>query len=182
MLGRSKSDSEYYVNLEVVENMRLTAPVFVRGSGQHYVGGRVEPRPAPGVKLDRDAVIMALAGWSSARIARAYGVTQSAAWRYLARRRAGAKGYRPIWRWGQCSGCGCWGWFKLTPARRRKPGSVLAGRWWCSVECYRARGTDPASAYHAARKPRRGGKGKRRSWFVSTPPQDAGTTNAGRNG
>jgi len=124
------------------------------GTAFASAGGRSETAPAGRLKLDRDAVLMSLAGWSSARIARAYGVTQSAAWRYLARRRAGAQGYRPLWSWGACSGCKRWGWFRLTPARRRRPECSLAGRWWCSVECYQGRGVDPASAWHAARKPR----------------------------
>lgn len=164
----------------IIKGLPAFIPAKV-GTGLAVNGGLVEGRPTVGQLLDRDAVIMALAGWSSARIARAYGVTQSAAWRYLARRRAGCKGYRPIWRWGQCDGCKAWGWFRLTPARKRRPVAAnLAGRWWCSVQCYRARGSDPASAFHAMRKPRRGGKGKRRSWFVSASPQPQGSTNAGQ--
>jgi hypothetical protein len=165
----------------IIKGLPAFIPAKV-GTGLAVNGGLVEGRPTVGQLLDRDAVLMALAGWSSARIARAYGVTQSAAWRYVARRRAGAKGYRPIWRWGQCSGCRCWGWFRLTPARKRRPPSNLAGRWFCSAGCYRARGTDPALALAALKRPRRGGKGKRRSWFVSIPasPQPTGRTNAGQ--
>lgn len=164
------------------KGLRVFVPAGL-GVKPHPTSQASDVRPSVGVKLDRDAVLMALAGWSSARIARAYGVTQSAAWRYLARRRAGARGYRPIWRWGSCSGCGAWGWFRLTPARRKRPPSNLAGRWFCSVDCYRGRGTDPALALAALKRPRRGGKGKRRTWFVKATlpasPQAAGATNAG---
>ena len=168
--------------MEVLVSERLTARVFIPASSVvGPAGSWAGPRPAAGVKLDRDAVLMALAGWSSARIARAYGVTQSAAWRYLARRRQGCKGYRPIWRWGQCSGCSAWGWFRLTPARRgpgvgltRQGSAPDAGRWWCSVSCYRARGTDPAAAYLAARKPR-WKRGPRRGRFKPGPTRQDGS-------
>lgn len=153
-------------------------PTFIAAATRMIAPG-VEGRPVGRQRMDRDAVIMSLSGWSSARIARTYGVTQSAAWRYLARRRAGGRGYRPMWRLSHCDGCGVWGWFRLVASRRRKANWWIdrgSSRWYCSLACYRARGTDPAATFHALRRPRRGGKGKRRSWFVGKPSETPSET------
>lgn len=102
--------------------------------------GWVPPARAPGRhRLNRDVLLMVAAGWRKTRIAREFGVTVSAVWRWLKRRRLGpVEPRRPVWIWGQCSTCRRWGWFYQTGYRRKH-----GGRRFCSIGCYRARGRKP---------------------------------------
>lgn len=123
------------------------------------------------VKMRRElALQMAAIGWSSARIGREFGVTQSVAWRFVQRHRARVcERRRPSWAWRQCSACKVFGWFKLTSYRRR---GTTARRSFCSKACYQARGTDGAAGRaRALNRSRVGGNGKRRSWFKAKPPE-----------
>jgi hypothetical protein len=118
-------------------------------------------------KMSRElALHMAACGWSSARIGRAFGVTQSAAWRFVARHRARqVERRRPSWVSGSCSTCRRWGWFAQTSYRKR------GARAFCSFECYRRRGSGSCIASQAARsaalKRDRFTRGPRRGEFRS---------------
>ena len=118
-------------------------------------------------KMSRElALHMAAVGWSSARIGRAFGVTQSAAWRFVARHRTRqVERRRPSWVEGWCSTCRRWGWFAQTSYRKR------GVRAFCSFECYRRRGSgssvDRAGSVKAVRKRARYAQGPRRGQFRS---------------
>lgn len=113
---------------------RLRLVVVVPGAG--HSRAVVEARPSR-FKLDRAVLLLRAAGWSVARIAREYGVGRPAVWKWLKRRRAGAVAMRqPGWVWRQCSTCKAVGWFRQTSTRKAHQGRVF-----CSLACYRSRGS-----------------------------------------
>lgn len=101
---------------------------------------RATPANRPGVfKLDVVALQMRAAGWSFARIGRAYGVNRHSVWKWFKRRAAGpVERRRPAWVWRRCSGCSTWGWFRQNQYRREH-----GSRVFCGLPCYRARGRKP---------------------------------------